>query len=48
MVVGTRDKLSQLECLRVDSGDLELDEMFRGYVRVTVGYGEAILMEVRA
>ena len=31
-----------------DSGDLELDEMFRGYVRVTVGYGEAILMEVRA
>ena len=48
MVVGTRDKVSQLECLRVDSGDLELDEMFRGYVRVTVGYGEAILMEVRA
>jgi predicted polyphosphate/ATP-dependent NAD kinase len=47
MVVGARDKVSQLECLRVDSGDLELDEMFRGYVRVTVGYGEAMLMEVR-
>jgi predicted polyphosphate/ATP-dependent NAD kinase len=47
MVVGTRDKVSQLECLRVDSGDLALDEMFRGYVRVTVGYGEAMLMEVR-
>ncbi len=47
MVVGTRDKVSRLECLRVDSGDLELDEMFRGYLRVTVGYGEAMLMEVR-
>jgi predicted polyphosphate/ATP-dependent NAD kinase len=47
MVVGTRDKVSQLECLRVDTGDLALDEMFRGYVRVTVGYGEAMLMEVR-
>jgi predicted polyphosphate/ATP-dependent NAD kinase len=47
MVVGTRDKVSQLECLRVDTGDLALDEMFRGYVRITVGYGEAMLMEVR-
>jgi predicted polyphosphate/ATP-dependent NAD kinase len=48
MVVGTRDKVSQLECLRVDSGDLALDEVFKGYVRVTVGYGEAMLMEVRS
>jgi predicted polyphosphate/ATP-dependent NAD kinase len=47
MVVGTRDKVSQLECLRVDSGDPALDEMFGGYVRVTVGCGEAMLMEVR-
>ena len=47
MVVGTRDKMNQLECLRVDSGDLELDEMLGGYLRVTVGYGEAMLMEVR-
>jgi predicted polyphosphate/ATP-dependent NAD kinase len=47
MVVGTQDKVSQLECLRVDSGDLELDEMLRGYIRVTVGHGEAMLMEVR-
>jgi predicted polyphosphate/ATP-dependent NAD kinase len=46
MVVGTRDKVSQLECLRVDSSDLELDEMFRGYLKVTVGYGEAMLVEV--
>jgi len=47
VVVGTRDKMNQLECLRVDTGDLELDEMLRGYLKVTVGYGEAMLMEVR-
>jgi predicted polyphosphate/ATP-dependent NAD kinase len=47
IVVGTRDKVIQLECLRVDTGDVELDEMLYGYVRVTVGYGEAILMEIR-
>jgi predicted polyphosphate/ATP-dependent NAD kinase len=47
MVVGTRDKVTQLECLRVDTGDLELDETLRGHIRVTVGHGEAMLMEVR-
>lgn len=47
VVVGTRDKVSGLECLRVDTGDRELDEMLSGYVKVTVGYGESMLMEVR-
>ena len=47
MVVATRDKVSQLECLRVDTGDFELDEMLSGYVKVTVGYGEGMLVEVR-
>jgi len=47
VVVGTRNKLGQLECLRVDSGDLELDEMLGGYARVIVGHGETMLMEVR-
>jgi predicted polyphosphate/ATP-dependent NAD kinase len=47
LVVGTKDKVSQLDCLRVDTGDLELDERFNGYIKVTVGYGEGMLMEVR-
>jgi hypothetical protein len=40
IVVGTRDKVTQLDCLRVDTGDLELDEMLSGYTEVTVGYRE--------
>jgi len=47
IVVGTRDKVSQLDCLRVDTGDLALDEALSGYVEVTVDYREAMVMEVK-
>jgi predicted polyphosphate/ATP-dependent NAD kinase len=47
MVVGTRDKVSQLECLRVDTGDVEVDEILCGYITVTVGYREEMIVEVR-
>jgi predicted polyphosphate/ATP-dependent NAD kinase len=47
MVVGTKDKVSQLDCLRVDTGDLDLDEMLSGYIEVTVGHREGMMMEVR-
>lgn len=47
MVVGTRDKVNQLDCLRVDTGDFELDEMLSGYLKVWVGYREAIVVKVR-
>ncbi|MGC9332670.1 MAG: ATP-NAD kinase family protein, partial [Anaerolineae bacterium] len=47
MVVATRDKVSQLECLRVDTGDAAVDDTFRGYVEVVVGHREKMLMEVR-
>jgi len=46
LVVGTRDKVSELDCLRVDTGDLKLDEMLSGYIKVWVGNKEAILMKV--
>ena len=47
LVVGTRHKINQLDCLRVDTGDLELDEMLSGYIEVTVGYREGMVVEVR-
>jgi predicted polyphosphate/ATP-dependent NAD kinase len=47
MVVGTQDKVSQLDCLRVDTGDSELDERLSGHVEVTVGYREGMMMEVK-
>lgn len=47
IVVGTMDKISELDCLRVDTGDLALDEMLAGSIEITVGYREALLMSVR-
>jgi predicted polyphosphate/ATP-dependent NAD kinase len=47
MVVGTRDKVNRLECLRVDTGDFEVDKLLSGYLQVTVGYKEEMMVEVR-
>lgn len=47
IVVGTRDKVSQLDCLRVDTGDFKLDETLSGHIKVWVGNREAIVMKVR-
>lgn len=47
IVVGTSDKLSRLDCLRVDTGDFELDRQLSGYVDVTVGYKYSKVMPVR-
>ncbi len=46
IVVGARRKVNKLECLRVDTGDATLDETVSGYVKVTVGYREWMMVEV--
>ena len=46
-VVASRRKLSDIGVLRVDTGDPELDDSLRGWVRVRVGRFEERLMEVR-
>jgi predicted polyphosphate/ATP-dependent NAD kinase len=47
IVASTRRKLSKLDCLRVDTGDAEVDEMLCGYMEVTVGYREGMMVQVR-
>jgi predicted polyphosphate/ATP-dependent NAD kinase len=47
IVVGTKDKVNQLDCLRVDTGDVEVDEMLCGYLKATVGYREGVMVKVR-
>lgn len=47
IIVGDRDKVQHLDCLRVDSGDFSLDEELSGFLKVWVGYREAILKKVR-
>lgn len=45
-VVSTRQKLQSLDCLRVDTGDVKLDQMLAGWRTVTVGYRESRMMRV--
>jgi predicted polyphosphate/ATP-dependent NAD kinase len=47
IVAGTKDKLIKLECLRVDTGDFELDKQLAGYMDVTVGYNYSKVMPVK-
>ena len=46
IVVATKSKLRGLRALRVDTGDPELDEALRGYMRVVADYGEEVVMRV--
>lgn len=46
MIVATPTKLKSTPVLRVDTGDSELDNELRGYVRVITGYGRERMMKV--
>lgn len=46
IVVGTQDKLNKLQALRIDTGDVDLDQALTGYTDVIVGNNEILKMEV--
>jgi len=47
IVIGTESKLRNLNCLRVDTGSLEVDKTLQGYIKVVTGYREEMMIEVR-
>ena len=46
IIVSTIDKVGSLECLRIDSGDCEVDKTIEGNLNVIIDYNEEIMMEV--
>jgi len=50
MVIATRNKMYSLfgQSLLVDTGDEELNDEFSGYIKVIVGYDEAVMFKVEA
>jgi predicted polyphosphate/ATP-dependent NAD kinase len=46
-IIAAGRKLRGLDCLRVDTGDQEVDQMLCGWVKVTVGYQEGRMIEAR-
>jgi predicted polyphosphate/ATP-dependent NAD kinase len=47
IIVATEDKISRLECLRVDTGDAKVDNKLSGYAKVITGYKTETLIEVK-
>jgi predicted polyphosphate/ATP-dependent NAD kinase len=47
IVVANRDKLLELSCLRIDTGDPELDDDLSGHIDVIVGRGYRKVMRVQ-
>ena len=46
IVVATRDKISKVRCLRVDTNDIEVDRRLKGYIKVVTYYNEEVIMAV--
>ncbi len=46
IVIATKHKMSELKCLRVDTGDPSVDRKLRGYMRVIVDYREERMVRV--
>jgi len=47
IIVATEDKISRLDCLRVDTGDIKIDNKLQGFVKVITGYKTDTLIEVK-
>lgn len=47
VIVATEDKISRLKCLRVDTGDNQIDNSLKGYVKVITGYKTETIIEIK-
>ena len=47
IIVATKSKIRSLKNLRVDTGDSELDEELKGFIRVIIDYGEEMVVKVK-
>ncbi|MHA1932469.1 MAG: ATP-NAD kinase family protein, partial [Promethearchaeota archaeon] len=45
-IVGTEDKIRNLDCLRIDTGDSDFDIELKGLVKVIIGYKEQLVIQV--
>jgi predicted polyphosphate/ATP-dependent NAD kinase len=45
-IVATEDKIRNLDCLRVDTGDSDFDLELKGLVKVIIGYKEQLVIQV--
>ena len=46
IIIGTEDKIKNLKCLRVDTGNDETDEILKGLTKVVIGYKEELICTI--
>lgn len=46
IVIATRDKISKIRKLRIDTGDPKTDEKLKSYIRVIIDYNEEIVLKI--
>ncbi|MBY8987482.1 MAG: NAD(+)/NADH kinase, partial [Candidatus Lokiarchaeota archaeon] len=46
IIISTEDKIKSLKCLRVDTGDDEVDMLLKGLTKVIIGYKEELICEI--
>ncbi|MHA1914317.1 MAG: ATP-NAD kinase family protein, partial [Promethearchaeota archaeon] len=45
-IVATVDKIREIDCLRVDTGDVDVDNKLKGFAKVVIGYMEETVIPV--
>ncbi len=45
-IIATEEKLRDLNCLRIDTGDTELDDTFIGFGKVIIGYKDVLVLSI--
>ncbi|MCP8310528.1 MAG: ATP-NAD kinase family protein [Candidatus Methylarchaceae archaeon HK01M] len=46
IIIATRQKMAELRCLRVDTGNYDLDDELRGYVKVITDYKQLQIVKI--
>jgi len=47
IIIGTEEKIKNLKCLRLDTGDDETDKILEGLTKVVIGYKEELICEIK-
>ena len=46
MIISTREKMKNIKCLRIDTGDEEVDLIFKGLYKIFIGYKEELIIGI--
>ncbi|MBY8981104.1 MAG: ATP-NAD kinase family protein [Candidatus Lokiarchaeota archaeon] len=46
IIIGTEEKIKNLKCLRIDTGNDEIDEIIKGLTKVVIGYKEELICSI--